>query len=154
MPRTLINKVTNSLNSLAIAAATFSGAALMSHTADAMVLHNCSGKSQYIRFRGHSSNKIEYKNLNIRPGQTVTPDLGRGQKYRMLIGAGNSRKTYSGWRATDELSLRTIGGNTEVSYGNYCKKEQPIEDGNNRGGNGSNDGGLCVELGELKICKN
>lgn len=119
-------------------------------SAIAMTLHNCTQKSQYVRLRGQKTNSIQYSNTNLKPGATVFPDLGRGQKYKMLLGAGSSRKGYSGWRAKEELSLRTIGGNTEISRGNFCpKRPDPIKDDNDIGG-GS---GGCLKIGDLRICK-
>lgn len=126
MTKFTATKVKNILLTTALlATASVAGGMATTSNAAAMTLHNCIAKPLYIRLRGQNSNVIEYSKENINPGQTTYTDLSRSQNYRMLIGVGAARKQYSGWKATEELSLRTIGGNTEISRGNFCPKAAP-----------------------------
>ncbi|MGB7203988.1 MAG: hypothetical protein WBD37_00775 [Anderseniella sp.] len=125
-------KSTNLQNSLIVAAllatATLGGAITTSSTAEAMVLNNCTEQSLYIRLRGQTSKSIMYNNKNLRSKQRVNADISRSQKYQVVIGAGASTKTFSGFGAEQEISFVTSsGGNTEISSGNKCKQAAKIK---------------------------
>lgn len=116
------NKTVNSLIVTALlVAATFGGAIATSSSAHAMKLNNCTDQSLYVRLRGQTNKSIVYNNKALRAGQNVNADVSRSQKYQVVIGAGSSRKTFSGFGAEQVISFTTSsGGNTEIKRGNKC----------------------------------
>ncbi len=117
----ITTKIRALVTSATIATAAFAGSFMIADSADAMQFVNCTGKGLYVRIRMQPKNTIIYKNLNLRTGEGVTLDLSRSNTYQVIFGAGDTRKTFSGWKAEDFLSFRTLYGNTEISRGNkYC----------------------------------
>jgi hypothetical protein len=144
------NKTVNSLIAAALlATATIGGTVATSSTAEAMKLNNCTDQTLYVRLRGQSSKSILYNNKALRAGQNVNADVSRSQKYQVVIGAGSSRKTFSGFGAEQVISFTTSsGGNTEIERGNKCppaaKKKPAPEEQPGSGGNRAKHIAYCL----------
>ena len=129
---TILNTMTRPLQQAMLAGIVAAGTfTAFTPSAQAMVVRNCvEGGSLYVRLRGQTTRK-GFRNLNLNFGQSWSIDTGRGEKFRLIVGAGNARKSWSNHNGGATYSLRRINGNIEVSKGDYCKprpKPQPIVD--------------------------
>ncbi len=127
---TITNTMTKTIRQAMLASIVAAGTVTaFTSSAQAMVVYNCvAGKTLYVRLRGQTTRK-GFKNLTLRFGKSWSVDTGRGEKFRIIVGAGNARKSWSNHNGGSAYSIRKINGNIEISKGRHCQpKPQPIVD--------------------------